>query len=97
MSQPCPHVDQIQPVGPGAAVCEECVAIGGRWKNLRQCMTCGLTLCCSESPNTHSLRHFEAMGHPIMRSLTPGQSWLWCYVCRLTLREIDGEIRPDEG
>jgi len=29
--------------------------------------------------------HFHATGHPVMRSLEPGESWKWCYVDRIKL------------
>ena len=25
-------------------------------------------------------RHFEATGHPIIRSIEPGEEWGWCYL-----------------
>jgi CPA1 family monovalent cation:H+ antiporter len=24
--------------------------------------------------------HFKATGHPVMRSIEPGEDWRWCYV-----------------
>ena len=82
----CSHLDGIQPVADPATVCEDCVVEGGRWVNLRQCLTCGGTRCCDSSPNTHATRHHDATGHPVIRSAMPGQDWLWCYGCRETFR-----------
>jgi uncharacterized UBP type Zn finger protein len=94
MSVSCPHLGQIQPVPPGAEVCEDCVRIGGTWVNLRQCLLCGHTACCNSSPNTHSMKHYESTDHALIRSVMPGQDWLWCYVDELTMGEVDGEIIP---
>jgi CPA2 family monovalent cation:H+ antiporter-2 len=55
------------------------VAIGGRWVHLRRCTDCGHVGCCDDSPNRHATAHHDATGHPIIRSLEPGEEWLWCY------------------
>lgn len=87
----CPHLADLRDVSPPRDVCEDCVEIGGTWKNLRQCLTCGRTACCDSSPNTHATRHHEATGDPIVRSLTSGETWIWCYVCREVMeRDADG-------
>lgn len=81
----CTHRDQIQPVTPSARGCEECLKSGDRWVHLRMCLTCGHVGCCDSSINTHATKHFHASGHPIMRSIQPGESWMWCYVDEVTL------------
>lgn len=86
----CSHLDRIADVPPGAAVCESCVAIGGTWLNLRQCLTCGRTGCCDSSPERHASAHFDGTGHPLMRSLEVGHDWTWCYLCKETLRRDPG-------
>lgn len=63
--------------------CEECLAIGDDWVHLRLCLTCGHVGCCDSSRNEHATRHFQAFGHPVIRSLEPGETWKWCYVDRL--------------
>ncbi|SDQ73745.1 Na+/H+ antiporter [Quadrisphaera sp. DSM 44207] len=50
------------------------------WTALRRCLTCGYVGCCDSSPRRHATRHFEATGHPVMRSAEPGEAWRWCYV-----------------
>jgi len=60
--------------------CLECVAIGDIWVNLRMCLECGNVGCCESSKNTHAIKHFQATGHPTMRSVMPNQHWAWCYV-----------------
>lgn len=95
MSDRCPHVDQIRSVAPSGDACEDCLREGGTWLNLRQCLVCGHVGCCNSSPNTHANRHYRGTGHPIMRSAMPGQDWLWCYVCELTLRSVEAEAGPE--
>jgi hypothetical protein len=31
-------------------------------------------------PNRHASRHARADGHPVARSVEPGEEWSWCYV-----------------
>lgn len=62
-----------------ASGCEECLRIGGWWLHLRQCMRCGQVGCCDESPNRHASAHFAASGHPVIRSIEPDETWLWCF------------------
>jgi uncharacterized UBP type Zn finger protein len=76
----CVHGDAIRDVAPRTDGCEECLKIGGRWVHLRMCRTCGQVGCCDSSPNRHATAHFRATGHPIVRSIEPGESWSWCYV-----------------
>ena len=44
-------------------------------------MTDGLVMCCDSSPNKHASRHAreQAPRHQIVRSMEPGEDWLWCY------------------
>ncbi|MEO3780026.1 UBP-type zinc finger domain-containing protein [Micromonospora sp. B11E3] len=61
--------------------CPDCVAVGNAdWVHLRSCLTCGHVGCCDSSPYQHATRHFEATGHPVMRSIQPGEQWRWCFV-----------------
>jgi hypothetical protein len=50
---------------------------GDTWVHLRMCMTDGRVLCCDSSKNQHARRH--APHHQIVRSMEPGEEWLWCY------------------
>jgi len=78
---PCTHLDQVRPFDPPAEhVCPPCVAMGSRWVHLRQCLECGQVGCCDSSPNQHATAHFHASGHPIVRTIEPGEDWRWCYV-----------------
>jgi uncharacterized UBP type Zn finger protein len=77
---PCTHRDQIRNVTPGAKGCEECLKTGDHWVHSRMCLICGHVGCRDDSKNKHAAKHFRATGHPIMRSIEPGESWRWCYV-----------------
>jgi CPA2 family monovalent cation:H+ antiporter-2 len=48
-------------------------------------MTCGHVGCCDSSPNKHATAHNRTVGHPIIKSLEPGETWGWCYPDELTL------------
>jgi uncharacterized UBP type Zn finger protein len=81
----CTHLDQIA-VEPPETVegCEECLATGDRWVNLRLCLTCGHVGCCDSSPNRHASKHHSQTGHPLIRSAQPGEDWCWCYEDHVT-------------
>ena len=81
----CAHRDQIADVTPGSAGCEECLKMGDQWVHLRMCLKCGNVGCCDSSKNKHATAHFHATGHPVMRSIQPGESWKWCYVDKTML------------
>lgn len=59
--------------------CQECLADGLTWLHLRVCLSCGHVGCC-DSSHGHATAHFEQSGHPVMRSLEPGEAWRWCFV-----------------
>ncbi len=84
----CTHLDQIDlDVQPDSTEgCSECLAIGGTWVHLRMCMTCGHVACCDSSPMRHASAHHAETGHPIMRSIEPGEDWLWCFVDEVAFR-----------
>ena len=80
MAQRCEHFEQVKAVTPSAEGCEDCLKIGGRWVHLRLCETCGHVGCCDSSPNRHATKHFQATGHPVIKSFEPGEEWGYCYV-----------------
>ena len=83
MKVKCRHLKKIKNPTPSSRVCEDCVKDGDKWEYLRICMTCGYVGCCDASKNTHARKHFEATGHPIVKSLEPGEDWMWCFVDRV--------------
>jgi uncharacterized UBP type Zn finger protein len=60
--------------------CPECLREGTTWVALRACKTCGHVGCCDSSPRLHATKHFQSSRHPVMRSITPGNRWTWCYI-----------------
>lgn len=78
----CTHLDQIRitqlPVS--AEGCEECLKTGDPWLHLRICLACGKVGCCDSSPNRHASSHAQQTGHPLIRSLEPGEVWAFCFV-----------------
>ena len=80
----CGHIEAIKEVKqPDEYVCKECVETGAQWLHLRTCQTCGVTLCCDSSPNTHMTGHYHATQHPVIISAEPGERWLYCYADNL--------------
>jgi uncharacterized UBP type Zn finger protein len=86
MSTACTHLDLVAVLEPkNVEGCPECLAHGGTWVHLRSCLVCGQMGCCDSSPAKHATAHFEATGHPLMRSVEPGEGWGYCYVDEVTV------------
>jgi uncharacterized UBP type Zn finger protein len=83
----CTHLDQVQvtELPEGTEGCEECLKAGDPWCHLRICLSCGKVGCCDSSPNRHASAHARESGHPLIRSLQPGEDWSWCFVDELGL------------
>jgi hypothetical protein len=85
ITHPCSHVakevliHEIDRRAEHAKGCEECLKIGGEWLHLRYCLHCGAVLCCESSPNQHMKKHAAHVGHPIITSVEPGETWVFCY------------------
>jgi uncharacterized UBP type Zn finger protein len=75
----CMHLWQSREVAPASDGCDECLALGDSWMHLRLCLSCGNVACCDQSKNKHASAHFAATGHPVARSIQPGEAWRWCY------------------
>lgn len=76
----CAHLESApDPEVPGNPYCADCAREGTTPVHLRMCLACGTVGCCDSSPGTHASRHFAATGHPVMRSIEPGEDWRWCY------------------
>lgn len=88
MAAQCRHLDQIQLRDTDTHVCEECVKMGDRWVHLRMCLICGHVGCCDSSKNRHATRHYHSQKHPLIRSIEPGENWVWCYVDQTIVGEI---------
>src|SRR3970040_804082 len=84
----CSHVHQIQDVSPGARVCQECLETGDTWVHLRMCMACGHVGCRNDSKNRRASKHFHVTHPPLMKSLEPGEDWMWCFVDETKVSKI---------
>jgi uncharacterized UBP type Zn finger protein len=84
----CTHLDQVELLDPPAEIpgCPQCLETGSSWVHLRMCQTCGQIGCCDNSPNRHATAHHAASGHPVIRSIEPGEDWSWCYEDELFFR-----------
>jgi uncharacterized UBP type Zn finger protein len=83
MPEECTHLDQIKVRETKKHACEECVKLGDTWVHLRMCLTCGQIGCCDSSKNKHATKHFHKSQHALMRSIEPGERWMWCYIDEL--------------
>ena len=75
----CEHFEPDTQVDAPLDACPACVEVGASWVHLRQCLTCGRTSCCNQSPNRHATAHFNETGHPMIRTAEPDEDWRWCY------------------
>ncbi len=93
----CAHLDQVRvrELPESAAGCEDCLRSGDGWVHLRICLTCGHVACCDSSPNRHATAHASETGHPLIRSLEPGEEWSFCYPDELAMliEGVTGETR----
>ena len=93
----CSHLDTVQITELPEQVdgCPECLAAGDGWVHLRICLACGHVGCCDSSPNRHASAHHAETGHPIIRSIQPGENWSWCFEDELgmIIPGIEGETR----
>ncbi len=86
----CTHVKQIRLTATDKHVCEECSKTGDTWVHLRMCLECGHVGCCDSSKNKHATKHFHETKHPLIRSIEPGEGWVWCYVDAMAPGELKG-------
>ncbi|HEV3241457.1 MAG TPA: UBP-type zinc finger domain-containing protein [Casimicrobiaceae bacterium] len=93
MTELCDHFSDIGPVTPRTSGCEECLALGAPWNELRVCLSCGHVGCCEDSEHTHALKHFNATGHPLIAALESNETWSWCYEHRRYF-ELPPALRP---
>jgi uncharacterized UBP type Zn finger protein len=89
MAEKCTHIDQIKFRETDKQQCDACVKMGDGWVHLRMCLVCGNVGCCDSSKNKHATKHFHRSKHPLVRSIEPGESWVWCYADEIEVGEID--------
>ena len=78
----CTHLDHIRLAELPESVegCPQCLERGDPWVHLRICLECGQVGCCDSSPNRHASAHAQQEGHPLIRSLEPGETWSYCFI-----------------
>ena len=99
-TRPCEHVEADGQLDAPLDICSACVEIGATWVHLRQCLTCGRTSCCNQSPNRHATAHFHETGHPMIRSAQPDEDWQWCFAddrLYVTDKRSAGPAGPTQG
>ncbi len=79
IARECTHRNQVKVTSTNKHVCEDCIKIGDTWVHLRLCLVCGHVGCCDSSKNKHASKHYHGTQHPLIRSIEPGESWVWCY------------------
>ena len=85
MQNQCTHLNMIKDVRPNTKGCEECLASGMEWMHLRMCMECGHVGCCDNSQGKHATKHYHRSKHPIMKSIEPGEDWMWCFIDEIVI------------
>ncbi len=89
MAMNCTHLGEARVLQTDKDYCEDCVRSGQSWVHLRLCLTCGHVGCCDSSTNRHASKHHQETGHPLVRSIEPGEHWVWCYEDKIVAGEID--------
>jgi uncharacterized UBP type Zn finger protein len=93
----CTHLEhvRIERLPESVEGCQDCLLTGDPWLHLRICLECGKVGCCDDSPNRHARAHAAETGHPLIRSLEPGETWSWCFVdgVGLLVPHVQGETR----
>ena len=90
----CTHGEDSHAVLPGSAGCAECLRTGTPWVHLRLCLSCGHVGCCDSSPGRHARAHHGELGHPLVASAEPGDSWAYCFLDDTTVNPIGDITRP---
>ncbi|WP_327111876.1 UBP-type zinc finger domain-containing protein [Streptomyces sp. NBC_01341] len=90
----CAHadVDEHRPERESAPACDDC-RTGAPFVGLLRCIACGHVGCSDSSPGQHAYAHARTCGHPLARSLRPGDVWAWCYEDELFLLPVDDDGR----
>ena len=91
MATACSHLGEVKVTQTHTRVCDECVKLGDAWVHLRLCLECANVGCCDSSKNRHATAHFPRTRHPLVRSIEPGERWVWCYVDEI----VPGELRSE--
>src|SRR5215469_6791399 len=81
MTKSCEHLQYLTeadfPSPKRTGACEECLVEGTHGAALREWRVCGHIGCCDSAPGWYATRHFRDSEHPVMRSVTLGERWIW--------------------
>lgn len=96
MNDRCSHLGEVKFTRLPDSVdgCKECLRDGTKWLHLRICLVCGHVGCCDSSPERHATRHYDETGHPLIRSIEPGEEWSWCFADGVPMMIEGIEGRP---
>lgn len=76
----CQHFAAAQDLAvPAVLACSDCENKGTVPVHFRMCLTCGKVGCCDSSEGQHAYHHYAETGHPVIRSVEPGEAWRWCF------------------
>ena len=80
-ARPCRHLDQIRDVTPFSTGCQPCLDLGGYLGASAHVHDrgAGAVLRLLQEQARQPPRHQHAPAHQIVRSMEPGEDWLWCY------------------
>lgn len=87
----CTHGEDSHAVLPRSSGCSECLRAGTSWVHLRLCLSCGHVGCCDSSPGRHARAHHGTLGHPLIASAEPGESWAYCFLDDTTVAAPAGD------
>ena len=78
----CTHLDQVEILEPPGDIagCEECLKTGDRWVHLRMCQPAARSAAATPRRTGTPAAHAAEDGHPIFRSVEPGEEWSWCAI-----------------
>jgi hypothetical protein len=53
--------------------------------------------CCDSSKNKHATKHYRRTQHPLIRSIEPGEAWIWCHVDEIVPGRPEGTQPRSHG
>ena len=89
MAKHCTHLNEIKITKPSKHVCEDCVKMGDSWVHLRMCLDAAMSAAAIPRRISTPPSIFTQPHHPLMRSIEPGERWIWCYVDEIAPGELE--------
>ena len=89
MPQACKHLGSIKVRHTDTKVCEDCVKLGdelGASAALYELRVRGMLRFFQEQACHQA---FSRDKHPLIRSIEPGEAWIWCYVDDIMAGELE--------